>query len=98
MEQSSYDSASTLSQMMISTAHATVEATYQSDWGRIVATLIRSFGDFDVAGHRFTDLHGISPQLLEVVEMAHGLAYPARERDYDLFSPAWPFLVVVLPR
>jgi len=49
MEQSSYDSASTLSQMMISTAHATVEATYQSDWGRIVATLIRSFGDFDVA-------------------------------------------------
>src|SRR2546421_2477443 len=49
MEQSFYDSASTLSQMMMSTAHATVEATYQSDWGRIVATLIRSFGDFDVA-------------------------------------------------
>src|SRR5437588_1601464 len=49
MEQNSYDSASTLSQMMISTAHETVEATYQSDWGRIVATLIRSFGDFDVA-------------------------------------------------
>src|SRR2546421_4785036 len=49
MEQSFYDSASTLSQMMMSTAHATVESTYQSDWGRIVATLIRSFGDFDLA-------------------------------------------------
>src|SRR5256714_7351192 len=35
--------------MMTSKANATVEATYQSDWGRIVATLIRSFGDFDVA-------------------------------------------------
>ena len=35
--------------MAISTANATVEATYQSDWGRIVATLIRSFGDFDLA-------------------------------------------------
>src|SRR5690349_13378307 len=34
---------------MMSTVNATVEATYQSDWGRIVATLIRSFGDFDVA-------------------------------------------------
>src|SRR5256714_12506843 len=49
MEQSFYDPASTLSQMMMSAAHATVESTYQSDWGRIVATLIRSFGDFDVA-------------------------------------------------
>src|SRR2546423_6142609 len=35
--------------MMTSKANATVEATYQSDWGRILATLIRSFGDFDVA-------------------------------------------------
>src|SRR6185295_18717882 len=26
-----------------------VHAVYNSDWGRIVATLIRSFGDFDVA-------------------------------------------------
>ena len=49
MEQNFYDSGSTLSQMMISTANATVEATYQSDWGRIMATLIRSFGDFDLA-------------------------------------------------
>src|SRR3979490_3058878 len=30
-------------------ASAAVEAVYNSDWGRIVATLIRSFGDFDVA-------------------------------------------------
>ncbi|MCM3871903.1 MAG: RNA polymerase sigma factor [Pyrinomonadaceae bacterium] len=29
--------------------NAAVEAVYSSDWGRIVATLIRSFGDFDVA-------------------------------------------------
>src|SRR5437762_2634323 len=49
MEQNFYDSGSTLSQMMISTANATVEATYQSDWGRIMAMLIRSFGDFDLA-------------------------------------------------
>src|SRR4029453_14524310 len=26
-----------------------VDAVYRSDWGRIVATLIRLFGDFDVA-------------------------------------------------
>ncbi len=34
---------------MISSANAAVDAIYRSDWGRIVATLIRSFGDFDVA-------------------------------------------------
>src|SRR5258705_9141382 len=30
-------------------ANAAVQAVYSSNWGRIVATLIRSFGDFDVA-------------------------------------------------
>src|SRR5919106_6247220 len=30
-------------------ANAAVESVYSSDWGRIVATLIRSFGDFEVA-------------------------------------------------
>lgn len=30
-------------------ANVAVQAVYDSDWGRIVATLIRSFGDFDVA-------------------------------------------------
>src|SRR5204862_2909601 len=30
-------------------ANAAVDAVYRSDWGRIVATLIRSVGDFDVA-------------------------------------------------
>jgi RNA polymerase sigma-70 factor (ECF subfamily) len=30
-------------------ANAAVDALYRSDWGRIVATLIRLFGDFDVA-------------------------------------------------
>lgn len=34
---------------MVSDADAAVQATYNSDWGRIVATLIRSFGDFDLA-------------------------------------------------
>lgn len=34
---------------MLSNAHTTVDAVYRSDWGRIVATLIRSFGDFDLA-------------------------------------------------
>src|SRR5258705_10507828 len=34
---------------MHSEASAAVEAVYASDWGRIVATLIRSFGDFDIA-------------------------------------------------
>lgn len=34
---------------MISTAHSAVERVYRSDWGRIVATLIRSLGDFDLA-------------------------------------------------
>jgi len=34
---------------VIPDANAAVQAVYSSDWGRIVATLIRSFGDFDVA-------------------------------------------------
>ena len=34
---------------MISSTNAAVDAVYRSDWGRIIATLIRSFGDFDVA-------------------------------------------------
>jgi RNA polymerase sigma-70 factor (ECF subfamily) len=34
---------------MLTDAYAAVEAVYRSDWGRIVATLIRLFGDFDVA-------------------------------------------------
>ncbi len=34
---------------MLFEANAAVQAVYSSDWGRIVATLIRSFGDFDVA-------------------------------------------------
>jgi len=29
--------------------NAAINAVYASDWGRIVATLIRSFGDFDIA-------------------------------------------------
>src|SRR6516225_7113394 len=34
---------------MHSDASATIDAVYRSDWGRIVATLIRQVGDFDVA-------------------------------------------------
>src|SRR3982074_70632 len=34
---------------MPANANAAVDAVYQSDWGRIVATLIRLFGDFDLA-------------------------------------------------
>src|SRR5256886_6681645 len=34
---------------MLTEANAAVQAVYSSDWGRIVATLIRSFGDFDLA-------------------------------------------------
>src|SRR6202171_3866061 len=30
-------------------ANAAVDAVYRSDWGRIVATLIRQVGDFDLA-------------------------------------------------
>ncbi|HXA04574.1 MAG TPA: sigma factor, partial [Bryobacteraceae bacterium] len=30
-------------------AHAAVDTLYRSDWGRIVATLIRLVGDFDLA-------------------------------------------------
>ena len=30
-------------------SNASVDAVYRSDWGRIVATLIGQFGDFDVA-------------------------------------------------
>src|ERR1043166_7827714 len=34
---------------MISTANETVDQVYCSDWGRIVATLIGAYGDFDLA-------------------------------------------------
>src|SRR6266699_120679 len=34
---------------MLLEANAAVQSVYSSDWGRIVATLIRSFGDFDLA-------------------------------------------------
>ena len=34
---------------MLSNANAAVDTVYHSDWGRIIATLIRYFGDFDVA-------------------------------------------------
>jgi RNA polymerase sigma-70 factor (ECF subfamily) len=38
-----------LSYGMLTDAYAAVDAVYRSDWGRIVATLIRLYGDFDVA-------------------------------------------------
>ncbi len=34
---------------MLSNPNAAVDTVYHSDWGRIVATLIRFFGDFDIA-------------------------------------------------
>lgn len=34
---------------MLPNVNAVVDTVYRSDWGRIVATLIRSFGDFDIA-------------------------------------------------
>ena len=34
---------------MLSEANAAIDAVYRTDWGRIVATLIRFVGDFDVA-------------------------------------------------
>jgi RNA polymerase sigma-70 factor, ECF subfamily len=34
---------------MLAEANAAIDAVYRSDWGRIVATLIRLTGDFDVA-------------------------------------------------
>ena len=34
---------------MLPNANVTVDAVYRSDWGRIVATLIRQFGDFELA-------------------------------------------------
>jgi len=34
---------------MLPDTHTAIDAVYRSDWGRITATLIRFFGDFDVA-------------------------------------------------
>jgi RNA polymerase sigma-70 factor (ECF subfamily) len=34
---------------VLTNANVTVDAVYRSDWGRIVATLIRQFGDFELA-------------------------------------------------
>jgi RNA polymerase sigma-70 factor, ECF subfamily len=38
-----------LSSNVLANANVTVDAVYRSDWGRIVATLIRQFGDFELA-------------------------------------------------
>jgi RNA polymerase sigma-70 factor (ECF subfamily) len=38
-----------MSDIMLPNANAAVDAVYRSDWGRIVATLIGHFGDFEVA-------------------------------------------------
>src|SRR5258708_14685462 len=38
-----------LSSNVLSNSNAAVDTVYTSDWGRIVATLIRNFGDFDIA-------------------------------------------------
>src|SRR5262249_44865226 len=38
-----------LSLSMLQDANAAIENVYRSDWGRIVATLIRFFGDFELA-------------------------------------------------
>src|SRR5437016_13684101 len=34
---------------MLTDVHTAIDVVYRSDWGRIVATLIRLTGDFDVA-------------------------------------------------
>ena len=34
---------------MLTDVNAPIDVVYRSDWGWIVATLIRLFGDFDVA-------------------------------------------------
>jgi len=34
---------------MLADASAAIDEVYRSDWGRIVATLIRLFDDFDLA-------------------------------------------------
>src|SRR5438094_7334413 len=34
---------------MLTDANAAIDNVYRSDWGRILATLIRLFGDFDIA-------------------------------------------------
>src|SRR5205807_2857252 len=39
----------TVGEAMHANTDAAVDATYRADWGRIVATLIRLVGDFDVA-------------------------------------------------
>src|SRR5437762_5339085 len=38
-----------LSSNMLPNPNFTVDSVYRSDWGRIVATLIRHFGDFEIA-------------------------------------------------
>src|SRR5213593_2715312 len=38
-----------LSYRMLLDANAAIDAVYRSEWGRIVAALIRLFGDFDLA-------------------------------------------------
>src|ERR1043166_136044 len=45
---------------MISTAHSAVDQVYRADWGRIVATLIRNFGDFDVAEEAAQDAFAVA--------------------------------------
>ena len=41
-------------------ASSAVEAVYRADWGRIVATLIRLVGDFDIAEESAQDAFAVA--------------------------------------
>ncbi|HMG34903.1 MAG TPA: sigma-70 family RNA polymerase sigma factor [Blastocatellia bacterium] len=61
---------------MVADANVAVDTLYRSDWGRIVATLIRLFGDFDTAE--------------EAAQEAFASAVPAwRESGVPEFPRAW---------
>ena len=57
---------------MLPHTHAAVDEVYRADWGRIVATLIRLFGDSDLAEEAAQEalpprrISGPTPEFLKV--------------------------------
>ena len=73
----------------------TVDALYRNEWGRIVATLIRNFGDFEVAEEAAQEAFAAAvPSVANRrrSRISAGVDYPNREtQSYRSFSPANPF-------
>src|SRR4029450_12841188 len=86
----------------VAAVSAAVDAVYRADWGRIVATLIRLFGDFDVAEEAAQEAFAIavdqwraagipaSPRAWLIQTARHKAIDRIRRRARHEATPPWP--------